>query len=114
MGPTEIFNIFEGIFWLIVALFFLVPTIKPSEKHRRFCLVAFISFAAFGLSDFYEVHNGAWWKPSWLILWKGACLTGIAWCLISYIKINGGLQNTVAKIRKPASKDNHCDNLVDK
>jgi hypothetical protein len=29
---------------------------------------------AFGFSDVVEIQTGAWWRPWWLLVWKGACL----------------------------------------
>ena len=104
MDITQIFNIIEGIFWIVVALFFLAPTFKPDEKHRWFCLFGALVFFTFGLSDFYEVHTGAWWKPRQLLLWKAACIAGIAGTIIWYVKINGSWKNTIDKLKRPASK----------
>ena len=31
----------------------------------------------FGLSDIVEIQTGAWWQPWWLLVWKGACISGL-------------------------------------
>lgn len=35
-------------------------------------------FFLFGLSDIVEVGTGGWWKPWWLLMWKGFCVVGLA------------------------------------
>ena len=35
-----------------------------------------MSFFAFGISDFVEIHTGAWYRPWWLLAWKATCVAG--------------------------------------
>ncbi len=104
MNITQTFNIIEGVFWIVVALFFLVPTLRSGEKHRWFCLFGALVFIAFGLSDFYEVHTGAWWKPWQLLLWKAACIVGIVVTVVWYVRINGSWKSAIDKLKGAASK----------
>ena len=33
-----------------------------------------IAFFFFGISDVIEARTGAWWRPLWLLVLKGACV----------------------------------------
>ena len=37
-------------------------------------MIAAVTFCAFGVSDIVEVETGAWWRPWWLLVWKGLCI----------------------------------------
>jgi hypothetical protein len=49
-----------------------------SVRQRAFLVLAFVLF---GISDLIEIRTGAWWRPTWLLVWKGICLIAIAWML---------------------------------
>jgi len=66
------YNIFEGFLWLGFSCIFFIPAMKRTEKNRLFCILGGLAFVFASLSEFYEAHTGAWWKPWWLILWKGS------------------------------------------
>jgi len=74
----EIFNLCEGIVWICLAvLVYFGPVFeKDGRKHQRLLFSVFLIF--FGISDFIEIKTGGWWKPWWLLIWKAACLAGIA------------------------------------
>ena len=44
---------------------------------RRRLLSAAVTFVAFGWSDVVEAHTGAWWRPWWLLVWKGLCVLAL-------------------------------------
>ncbi len=60
-------NLVEGVFWIILGLCFLVAMLRPGNKLTK--AIACSNFILFGLSDFVEIHTGAWWKPWWLLYW---------------------------------------------
>jgi hypothetical protein len=41
-----------------------------------------IALVMFGLSEVVEVRMGAWYRPWWLLAWKGACLVTIVAVLV--------------------------------
>ena len=73
-GPYRWINLAEAAMWIAVGIGVLVL----SRRTRAHLLLA-IALIAFGLSDVAEVRTGAWWRPPWLLAWKGACVAGIAW-----------------------------------
>lgn len=66
-------NYLEAGLWGLNGLGFVLAAIKPS-LHRRKCLFLALVFFAFGGSDVVEVRTGAWWRPWWLLIWKGVCV----------------------------------------
>lgn len=101
MEITYIGNIIEGIFWLGVSMFFFVPAMKRPERNRLFCITGGVVFVVFGLSDFYEAHTGAWYRPWWLILWNVACVGGIVVVLLWYARICGSISAAIDSMKKP-------------
>lgn len=77
-------NIIEGFFWVAIGVCFTVALRWP--KQRGIKLVTAITFLMFGCSDFVEYQTGAWWRPWWLMLWKGACVCIMAAQLIVYVR----------------------------
>ena len=69
------FNLAEGILWIAIGLGFLVAATR--RPHRRLKLATCLLFLAFGLSDFVEIHTGGWYKPWWLLVWKGLTVCGL-------------------------------------
>jgi hypothetical protein len=80
----QIFNLVEALFWAGVAVGVLVFSKRLPDKRRRIAYVAATVFLLFGLSDLVEIYTGAWWKPLWLLSWKGSCIVGLLACLIWY------------------------------
>ena len=79
-------NHLEAAFWVIVALGFFVGAFRQEGQVRRRCWIAAITFLLFGVSDVVEAETGAWYRPAWLLLWKGACLGVMAWLLVGYVR----------------------------
>jgi len=76
-----LFNIGEGLFWIMIAGYILSPLYKYSFK---FCLGS--SLLLFALSDFVEVYTGAWWEPWWLLVWKSVNVAVIILLVIKVYK----------------------------
>jgi len=70
------FNLIEGFFWIALAAWF-VTRLFVEAAHRRDNLLLAVGLLLFGLSDFVEIHTGAWWRPWWLLVWKGLCLVAL-------------------------------------
>jgi len=94
-------NIIEGVFWILMSLFFWVPACRRGEKHRWFCVFGGAVLVIFGCSDFYEAHTGAWWKPWWLIVWNAACVGGIIFTILWYVKMHGSVKQTMEAFNRP-------------
>jgi hypothetical protein len=60
----------EACLWWIIAI------ICPAKRARRSLLTG-IALISFGASDVVEAQTGAWWRPWWLLAWKGACVVAI-------------------------------------
>jgi hypothetical protein len=74
------YNFIEALFWLLLGLGVLLTGLKKKRWPLGLLLMAF------GLSDFVEMRTGAWWRPWWLLVWKGLCLLGLVWFAITWIK----------------------------
>ena len=68
------FNLVEGLFWLVVAAGFARAAVGAGARTPKVFAAASAVLALFGVSDFVEIHTGAWWRPWWLLVWKGLCL----------------------------------------
>jgi hypothetical protein len=68
------FNIFEAFFWITVGAGFLWMILRHACKSVKVWTLATILLMLFGVSDFFEAQSGAWWRPWWLLTWKGLCL----------------------------------------
>jgi hypothetical protein len=64
-------NRLEAGLWTIIGIGCLVSALR-TRKTEAF--IAAMTFFAFGGSDVVESHTGAWWRPWWLLAWKGLCL----------------------------------------
>jgi hypothetical protein len=65
-------NYVECALWMAIGVYFAIAARKPSTRLR--CLIAGVAFVLFGISDYVEAQTGAWWRPWWLLVWKGGCL----------------------------------------
>lgn len=63
-----LFNLVEGLWWIGLGVWLL------RRKQPRIPALSIILFC-FGLSDFFEMVTGAWWRPAWLLAYKAVCLT---------------------------------------
>jgi hypothetical protein len=67
-------NLIEAGFWMLVSFVVLFKGLKSSGPVRRIYLMLAPAFFVFGISDIIESRTGAWWRPFWLLLLKGACV----------------------------------------
>ena len=81
---TETVNLVEGILWIAIGFCFAISLIRPGWRRAK--LLATFNFLVFGLSDFVEVHSGAWWSPWWLPFWKGACVCTMFVQIVHYYR----------------------------
>ena len=77
----ELLNTIEGIYWLIAGLLAAGLAIKRKWDQRGTAVLV-VALVFFGISDFVEVDSGAWWRPWWLLVWKGACLALIGFGIL--------------------------------
>ena len=47
------------------------------RQGRASAASAAVVFIAFGVSDIVETTTGAWWRPWWLLVWKGVCVLAL-------------------------------------
>ncbi|MCF6312188.1 MAG: hypothetical protein L3J39_07030 [Verrucomicrobiales bacterium] len=82
------FNYAEAVLWSGMALFFGVRGFGKARDQRLLYFILAIGFLAFSISDLVEVRTGAWWRPWWLLLWKGVCVLVLARCLFVWYRIS--------------------------
>lgn len=85
--PEVLGNYIEAGFWVAVGLIVGWCGRRTRPPFYRLPLLAAGLFVCFGLSDLVEAQTGAWWRPWWLLVWKGACILGLAWCYLRYRRI---------------------------
>jgi hypothetical protein len=78
-------NCIEAALWAVIGAGFIVHALRPRAANRIVAFVAAITFLAFGLSDVVETRTGAWWRPWWLVAWKGVCVVVFLALLCRYI-----------------------------
>jgi hypothetical protein len=84
IDPTfALANRAEACLWLGIAVALGVAARRAVA--RRDCVIAGAAFALFGISDFVEATTGAWWRPWWLLAWKGACVIAFLWLLARHL-----------------------------
>ncbi|MBP7745469.1 MAG: hypothetical protein KA383_05000 [Phycisphaerae bacterium] len=74
MDEFVLANRIEAGVWIVMGLGFAVTAIRQAGLLRVRCVQAAVTLCAFGVSDLVEAHTGAWWKPWWLLVWKGLCV----------------------------------------
>ena len=86
MHSTDTFirtaNYLEACLWALIGVVVLVR----AKGSRKKTLVGAVFFLLFGMSDIVEARTGAWFRPWWLLLWKGGCLAGILWWARGYFR----------------------------
>jgi len=65
-------NYLEACLWGAISASFIVYAI--ARRGGATCLIAAVALFFFGVSDVIETRTGAWWRPWWLLVWKGGCL----------------------------------------
>ena len=86
------FNFWEAWLWFACAGVLALRALPAGRPHRQLSVYAALAFLLFGLSDLVEIRTGAWWRPWWLLTWKGACLVAFAALYYAYRRRagNGG------------------------
>jgi hypothetical protein len=79
-------NYIEAGLWMVVAVGFVVAATQRAGIIRKRCWLGAAAFFLFGVSDVVEVQTGAWYRPWWLLVWKGLCLLAIFYLLGMYIR----------------------------
>jgi hypothetical protein len=95
LGDLEVIgNYIEGVFWIIVGIVLVISGRRANPGFKKLSLIASVLFVFFGKSDFIEAQTGAWWRPLWLLAWKGACLIALACCYWKYRQIRAAIATT--------------------
>jgi hypothetical protein len=102
--PEVIGNYIEAGFWMAVGLILGVTALVVRPPYRRLSLLAAVFLVLFGLSDVVEAQTGAWWRPFWLLLWKGACILVLAWCYWHYRTLRKRLLQTAVPVQPPGTR----------
>src|SRR5436190_23685031 len=82
----QISNYIEAGLWSTIGIGFAIAALRKIGSARRQCWIAAVTFVLFGISDLVESTTGAWYRPIWLLIWKGLCLLVFAWLLINYFR----------------------------
>jgi len=77
MNIHSVGNAIEACVWFILAAVAYVAGLRQVDI-RRIAWTASVALTLFGLSDLVEIQTGAWWRPWWLLVWKGLCLAAFA------------------------------------
>lgn len=91
----EAANYVEAALWVMIAAALAITGVRVPHRRRLSCAAA-IAFCAFGASDLVEARTGAWWRPWWLLVWKGLCIAVLLACLRSFRS---------AAVREPGDAD---------
>ena len=82
--PEVIGNYIEAGFWIVIGVAFLARSRRLRPPYFALAIAAGVTFVLFGCSDVVEAQTGAWWRPWWLLVWKGACLVALTYCYLRY------------------------------
>jgi len=77
-------NYVEAVLWIVIGAAFAAVAVFRRGARRSRAVQAAAAFALFGLSDVVEAGTGAWWRPWWLLAWKGACVLVLGALLLGH------------------------------
>jgi hypothetical protein len=80
-------NLIEACFWIVFGLGLAVWAMRRGRASARLGLLLAFLLIVFGISDLVEAYTGAWWRPWWLLVWKGICFSGMVLCTLKYRQI---------------------------
>ncbi len=80
-------NLIEAGFWIIFGVGLAIAGMRRRRNLARLGLLSGTILFLFGVSDLVEANTGAWWRPWWLLVWKGTCLSGMVLCALKYRRI---------------------------
>ena len=86
-------NYAEAVLWVAIGAYVVFRARRRKGRIAPLDWVLTVALFAFGGSDVVEVHTGAWWRPWWLLVWKGGCLLAVAAVLLTARSRNGGLSS---------------------
>ena len=81
-------NLIEAGFWIIFGLGLAIAGLRRCRAIAHLGLLSGTILCLFGVSDLVEASTGAWWRPWWLLVWKGTCLSGMVLCALKYRRIS--------------------------
>ena len=71
--------------WVVIGIVAVVISFRRSGWARGRCLLLAVTMFAFGGSDVVEAGTGAWWRPWWLLVWKGACVLVLLGLFVEHV-----------------------------
>lgn len=84
MSVVDAINSMEVVWWIGCGIVVLTQSLRTRSPLRNNGIVAAITLILFGLSDVVELQTGAWWRPWWLLVWKGICIAVLVTLGIGY------------------------------
>lgn len=83
------FNLYEGSFWVLLGITSCVLNKFSPQKYNKITITAGIIFILFGISDYIEIKIGGFLYPIiwWLLIWKVACVIGMIFIIVWYLKL---------------------------
>ena len=82
----ETFNLYEGIFWLVLAGVCLAALQYFPKYYKTWVYFSAVNLCLFGLSDFVEIYTGGFLHTShWLLVWKSVCVVGLVVSIVWYM-----------------------------
>jgi len=82
----ETANYVEAALWMIMGLGFVIAGSRYAARRRRRFFLVGVTLIVFGASDVVETQTGAWWRPWWLLAWKGFCLVALGAFAVAYFR----------------------------
>ncbi len=104
MEFDQIFNLFEGIFWILISIV-LISRIRRFPKYRDLLIVGSIAFFVFGITDFIEIYTRAWYQPWFLLLLNAVCVITLFTCLALYFRRRKEAGSQQSGIDNPVKRD---------
>jgi hypothetical protein len=80
-------NLIEAVLWFAFTVVFVFKAWQADKRWRRLFGTLAGAFLVFSVSDVIESRTGAWWRPLWLLLMKGACLGVFLWGIWAYRRL---------------------------
>jgi len=81
-------NLIEAGFWIVFGAGLAIAGMRHRRDLAHLGLLSGTILFLFGISDLVEANTGAWWRPWWLLVWKGTCLSGMVLCALKYRRIS--------------------------
>lgn len=86
-------NAFEVVWWISCGVVVGTKSLRAKSPPRGRGLLSAVTLVLFGLSDVVELQTGAWWRPWWLLVWKGLCIAILITCAVIHFRNRVGLVN---------------------